>query len=126
MVVDLSNPSPAIGYLNQERMAFFDRAQADCVMALALLHHLLVSGNLSLEAVRDMLCALARPSLILEFVPTNDPMFQRLMRFRVDLFGGLTLEKCKAAFGERFDIVREAPVEGSPRTLLLMNRRTDR
>lgn len=125
LVLDLSNPSPAIGYMNRERASFFERGQADCVLALALIHHLLVSGNLSLEAIRDMFCALTRKGLILEFVPTSDPMFQRLMRFRVDLFADLDLAKCKAVFAERFEIVREVPVEGSLRTLLLMNKRAE-
>jgi hypothetical protein len=122
MVVDLGNPSPAIGYMNRERESFLDRAEADCVLALALIHHLLVSGNLSLAAIRDMLAALTRRDLVLEFVPTDDALFRRLLKYRVDLFGGVTLESCRDVFAQEFQIVREEPIPGSKRTLLFLRK----
>jgi hypothetical protein len=122
MVVDLCNPSPAVGYMNRERESFLDRVEADCVLALALIHHLLVSGNLSLSAIRDMLLALTRRDVVLEFVPTDDDMFRRLMKFRVDLFGGITLEACRAVFAQGFQILKEEPIPGSKRTLLFLRK----
>ena len=123
-VVDLTNPGPAIGYRNQERAKFTDRLHADCVLALALIHHLLVSGNLSLEAIRDLFLELTDDYLILEYVPTDDNMFQRLMKFRVNLFDGLSLVRCREVFSQGFEIVDEQPVRGSLRTLLMMRKRT--
>src|SRR5258706_7166466 len=43
VVVDIANPSPAIGYRNRERPGFLERAGADCLLALAVLHHLLIA-----------------------------------------------------------------------------------
>lgn len=123
MVVDLANPSPGIGLMNEERPPFLERIRADCVLALALIHHLIVSANLPLPAICDLLCRLTRRDLVLEFVPTDDSMFQRLMKFRVDLFGDLTLDLCRAVFLERFELVRETPVPGSKRTLLFLRKR---
>jgi ribosomal protein L11 methylase PrmA len=123
MVIDLANPSPAIGFMNRERASFLDRIEPDCVLALALIHHLLVSANLSLAAIRDMFHALTQRHLILEFVPTDDGMFQRLMKFRVDLFQGLTLQSCLEVFTERFDVLQQTPIQGSPRTLFLLRKR---
>ncbi len=123
LVLDLANPSPAIGYLNQERPAFFDRVQVDCVLALALLHHLLVSANFPLAAVRDLFHRLTRRHLVLEFVPVTDPMFQQLLQFRVNLFADLTLEGCLEAFAPRFKLVRQQSIPGSPRTLLWLEKK---
>lgn len=123
MVLDLSNPSPAIGYRNAERPSFFERLDVDCVLALALLHHLHVSGNLSIPAIRDQFAEMTAAHLILEFVPTDDVMFQKLMKFRVDLYHGLTLEGCRNIFAEHFTILREDPIAHSPRTLLLMKKK---
>lgn len=117
MVVDLCQPSPAIGFMNCERAAWLDRATSDCVLALALLHHLMVAGNLSLEAVRDLLFRLSRRDVILEFVPTDDEQFRRLMQFRVDLYGGLTLDSCRKVFCERFQLLAEQAIPGTRRTL---------
>ena len=118
MVIDITNPSPALGHLNQERASFLERLDADCVLGLALLHHLLISGNLSLAASRDLFAALTRDLLVLEFVPTQDPMFRRMLQFRRDLFSGIDLGACKQVFGERFRLLEEHAIEGSPRTLL--------
>jgi len=125
MVVDLCNPSPAIGHLNCERSAFFDRVDAECTLALALMHHLLVSGNLSLEAIADLLGRLTRRDVVLEFVPRDDAMFERLLKYRVDLFSGLTLEACRKVMLERFHLLKEAPIPGTRRTLLFL-RKPDR
>jgi SAM-dependent methyltransferase len=123
MVVDLRNPSPGIGYRNEERPPFFERISADCVMALALLHHLVVSGNMTLEAVCDMFAGIVRRHLILEFVPPDDVMFKRLTQFRRDDFSYLTLEGCIEAFSGRFDLEARAPLPHSGRTLLLFRRK---
>ncbi len=123
MVVDLANPSPALGHLNAERPAFFERAQADCVLALALVHHLLVSANMPLSGICELLARLTRRDLVLEFVPRHDDMFQRLMKFRVDLFGDLDLAACRNAFAERFELLRESPIAGSKRMLLFLRKR---
>jgi SAM-dependent methyltransferase len=123
IVLDLANPSPAIGYLNEERPAFLDRVEADCVLALALIHHLLVSANLSLTAISNLFHRLTRRDLILEFVPLEDPMFQRLLQFRVNLFEGLTLAGCLEAFAPRFELMRQQSIPNSHRTLLWLRKR---
>lgn len=123
MVVDIANPSPGIGYMNAERPAFLDRAKPDCVLALAVIHHLLVGANLPMAAIRDLFASLTRKHLVLEFVPTDDIMFRKLIEFRVNLFDAITLDHCLAVFGEKFALVRQAPVQNSPRTLLLLEKR---
>ena len=119
----LSEPSPAVGFRNLEREPLLERVRADCVLALALMHHLAVTANLSFEAMRDLLWDLAGESVVLEFVPLADPQFERLLRFRQDRFGWVTLERCRDVFGERFTVLRETPIPGSPRTLLFLRKR---
>jgi SAM-dependent methyltransferase len=122
MVLDITSPSPGVGYMNRERPAFLERLDVDCVLALALLHHLLISGNLSLAGARDLLHGLTHDLLVLEFVPTDDPMFRRMLQFRRDLFSGVDLATCKRVFEERFRLLEEHSIQGSPRTLLFYSR----
>lgn len=122
MVVNLSDPSPAIGYMNSERQTFLGRVRPDCIVALALLHHLCVTGNLTLRAVCDVFAAVTTRSLILEHVPPSDSCFRKLVAFRTDKHEHLTLQACRDAFSPRFAIVREAPVEGTERTLMLLEK----
>lgn len=123
MVVDIANPSPGIGYLNAERPPFLERARPDCVLALAVLHHLLVGANLPMTAIRDLFARLTSNSLVLEFVPTDDVMFRKLIEFRVNLFEHITLEHCIEVFSKSFTLVRQEPIANSPRTLLLLEKR---
>lgn len=123
MVVDIANPSPGIGYLNTERAPFLERAQPDAVLALAVIHHLLVGANLSMTAIRDLFARLTAKHLVLEFVPTDDVMFRKLIEFRVNLFEHITLEHCIEVFSEKFELVRKESIKDSPRTLLLFKKR---
>jgi hypothetical protein len=123
VVLDLRSPSPGIGYRNEERPPFFERISSDCVMALALIHHLIVSGNMTMAAVRELFAGIVRRHLILEFVPPDDEMFQRLTAFRRDEFGYLTLENCIATFSSCFDLEARASVPHSGRTLLLFRKK---
>ena len=62
-------------------------------------------------------------TVILEFVPKEDAMVRRLLASRRDVFPGYTLEGFRAAAGERFEVVHEAPIEDSLRVLFLLRRR---
>jgi len=125
LVVDMCNPTPAIGYRNRERESFLERidGKADCVLALALIHHLHVNGNLSLPYIRDFFATLTTRNLILEFVPVEDQMFRTLTAFRREGFPDYSLESLKAIFEMKFRLVREDAIPNSPRTLLLFERR---
>ena len=123
MVVDVANPSPGIGYLNAERPPFLERARPDCVLALAVIHHLLVGANLPMAAIRDLFAAMAQKHLVLEFVPTDDVMFRKLIEFRVNLFDHVALDHCLEVFGEKFKLLRREPIHNPPRTLLLFENR---
>lgn len=53
LVMDLSNPSPGIGWNNRERQSIVERGPVDAVMALALIHHLAISNNVPLDMISE-------------------------------------------------------------------------
>ncbi|MCV0402555.1 MAG: SAM-dependent methyltransferase [Chloroflexi bacterium] len=122
LVGDLSNPSPALGWALEERSSFLDRDEPDVILALALVHHLAIGNNVPLDRVASLFGRLA-PQAIVEFVPKEDPMTRRLLAARPDIFGGYTLDGFRSAFETTHRIVREAPIDDSPRTLFLLARR---
>ncbi len=89
LLIDLTNPSPGIGWENSERAAFIERGPVDLVMALALIHHLAISNNLPLELIADFFAKVGE-WLIIEFVPKEDSQVQRLLSSRKDIFPGYT------------------------------------
>jgi len=89
LVLDLTNPSPSIGWANQERDSFNQRGPVDLVLALALLHHLAISNNLPLPSIADYFASIAKWAVV-EFVPKSDSQVQRLLSTRKDIFDTYT------------------------------------
>jgi SAM-dependent methyltransferase len=122
LVVDVANPSPGLGYMNREHASFRQRLRPDCVLALAVLHHLVVSSSLSLNAVRDLLWELTAGFLVLEVIPQTDVKFMQLMARRRPLWEDVTVESVTAVFGKRFACEATHPIAGTDRQLLLLRR----
>jgi hypothetical protein len=122
LILDLTNPSPAIGWANIERPSLGQRATADLVMALALVHHMAISNNVPLVALAEFFTRLA-PQLIIEFVPKEDSQVQRLLVSREDIFPNYHQEGFEQAFKTCYRIVKAMPIPETKRTLYLMERR---
>jgi SAM-dependent methyltransferase len=122
LVMDLTNPSPGIGWENRERMSLGERGPVDLVLALALVHHLAIANNVPLPRLARFFEGLA-PWLLVEFVPKGDAMVNRLLATREDIFPNYTPEGFERAFAERFEIVRRQSISGSDRILYLMRGR---
>jgi len=123
LIVDLTNPSPAIGWAHSERTSFMGRGPADTVMALALIHHLAISNNLPLARIADFFAQICGESLIIEFVPKEDSQVRRLLATREDIFPAYTRECFEKEFEPYFVIDEAASIRDSHRTLYLMTRR---
>lgn len=105
LVYDVADPAPAAGWGQSERKPLAQRlGRFDGVVCLALIHHVVIAGNVPLDDFVAFLCSLA-PRGLVEFVPIGDPMAQVLLRARV---GGVH-EYDEAAF--RASLLRRAQVE---------------
>ena len=122
LVMDLTNPSPSLGWALTERRSLVERGPADVIMALALVHHLAIGNNVPLPQVAWFFAQVARRAIV-EFVPKDDPMVQQLLAARRDIFTDYTLDGFRAAFGGPFKIVDSATVEDSARQIFLLERR---
>ena len=123
LILDLTNPSPALGWANAERDSLLQRGPADITFALALIHHLAISNNVPLARVADFFAETCQ-RLIVEWVPKSDSQVRKLLRSRKDIFEGYTREGFESAFSARFQIVAAEDVRESERRLYLMEGRT--
>ncbi len=119
LVVDLANPSPALGWAHRERDSLTGRGPADAVLALALIHHLRIGNNVPLRDLAAFFASICR-HLVIEFVPKDDERVRYLLRAREDVFPDYTRESFEAAFCTRFRIHDSRECTSSGRTLYLM------
>jgi SAM-dependent methyltransferase len=107
LVIDIARPPGACGWANREFPSFLDRAQEqfDCVLMLALVHHLLVTERVPLEYIFDLIAGLTTRLAIVEYVDPTDSQFCRIARGRDALHRDLTEAGFEAAAGRRFAIV---------------------
>lgn len=119
LLLDLTNPSPALGWSNQERDSFSARGPVDLILALALIHHLAISNNVPLSQVGRFFRGLGK-WLVIEFVPKADSQVQKLLVSREDIFPNYTREGFEAAFRQNYAIREAVPLQDSQRLLYLM------
>jgi ribosomal protein L11 methylase PrmA len=124
LVLDLTNPSPGLGWENRERTSIFERGPVDVVFALAIIHHLAISNNLPLGKVAHFFSQVCN-SLIIEFVPKSDSQVQKLLASREDIFGEYNQHTFEREFGEFFAIQDKEVVTETDRVLYLMTKRGD-
>ncbi len=119
LVLDLTNPSPAIGWEHAERMSLLERGPADLVLALALVHHLAIGNNVPLDGIARFLKRCCR-SLIIEFVPKEDSQVKHLLASREDIFPDYHEAGFESSFERHFSIEKKNAVSGSTRNIYLM------
>ena len=122
LVLDLTNPSPALGWANAERDSFGQRGPVDMAFALALIHHLAISNNVPLSRVADFFADNCQ-RLVIEWVPKSDSQVQKLLRSRKDIFDGYARDGFESAFETRFKIASAVDVPETERRLYLLETR---
>jgi ribosomal protein L11 methylase PrmA len=125
LLLDLTNPSPGLGWASEERMSMVERGPADTVLALALLHHLAFTNNLPFARIADFLSRICR-WLIIEFVPKSDSQIQKLLRTREGIFPEYTQQAFETRFSEYFTLLDSVELEDSDRTLYFMEEKSGR
>ena len=125
LVLDLTNPSPGVGWENQERLSILNRGPVDTIMALALIHHLSISNNVPISKVVDFLESLCN-NLIIEFVPKEDSQVRRLLSTREDVFDDYDEDNFVREFGKKFEIVEFDKIPDTERTMYCMRNKMPR
>jgi 2-polyprenyl-3-methyl-5-hydroxy-6-metoxy-1,4-benzoquinol methylase len=125
LVVNQARPSPALGWRNAECASFLERATGnfDCVLMLALIHHLLVTERVPLAEILRLAADLTTSWLVIEFVEPQDEMFRRLTRGRDSLHAGLDAVAFERACAVYFEIVRSLSLPGTKRRMYCLKRK---
>jgi len=125
LVVDIASPTPGLGWCNRESTSFLERASGafDAVMMLAVVHHILVTGQIPLYEIAGLASELTNDLLLIEFVSPKDPLFRSITLGRDYLYDGLATETFETAFCHQFDIVRTLTLCNGNRSLYVMRKK---
>jgi ribosomal protein L11 methylase PrmA len=117
LVVDLADPSPALGWRGSERPSFVDRMRPDLVLCLAVVHHLALTNNVPLDEIVAFLAGFGAP-VVVEFPHREDPMTTRLLaRKRSGLFDAYNTVSWERALESQFVVEQRAELPSGTRTI---------
>ncbi|MET0901797.1 MAG: class I SAM-dependent methyltransferase [Acidimicrobiales bacterium] len=117
LVMDLSDPSPSLGWRGRERPSFVERVRPHLVLCLAVIHHLAISGTVPFPEIVALLRDFDAP-LVVEMPHRDDPMTARLLaRKREGLFDHYHRSTWEAALRERFEVDQQVTLPSGTRTL---------
>lgn len=128
LVSDLLNPSPGIGFNNKERSPFQQRIKDnnfDVSLALALIHHISLTGNVPFEMSAEMFASLT-PYLIIEFPDRADSWVDFLLQSKrefaahFDYYNKANFEKAYTAV---YDVIEQQDIPNTYRTMYLLKRK---
>jgi len=109
LVINVSDPPPALGWRGTERKTLPDRGRPDLVLGLAVLHHICITANIRVPEFLDWVAGMGS-DLVLEFVTRQDPMVEALLIHREDLYSDYDLAPFEAALEARFEVLRREEV----------------
>jgi len=122
LVNNLADPSPPLGWNGCERKSLPERGKPDLILALALIHHVVISANIPLQ---DFVSWLAEQSkaVVIEFVTKADPMVKTLLRNKDDQYEDYEQSFFETQVEQHFEIVRRLDLGSDTRTLYFLRQR---
>ncbi|OGE34546.1 hypothetical protein A3C32_04350 [Candidatus Daviesbacteria bacterium RIFCSPHIGHO2_02_FULL_41_14] len=122
LLMDLKNPSPEIGWGNQERYSLTQRGPTDTLLVLALLHHLVITNNIPFIKLAQWFNQLCQ-NMIIEFVPKTDSQVKKLLANRDNFLYDYDVEQFERVFSKHFRILKKQHIQDSERIIYLMKTR---
>jgi hypothetical protein len=128
IVADVLNPSAKYGFNNEERFSFIDRvndSNLDGCLALAVIHHITLSGNIPFSLSAQFFSKMA-PNLLIEFPTRSDSWVQFLLDSKREFknhFDFYNEENFEKEYSVYFEIVDKQQIASSERILYSLKRR---
>jgi len=118
-VLNIARPPPPLGWMNLEVPGFLERARQhfDCVLALGLMHHLVISERAPLAQIAALLAQLTRNVLVVEWIERDDPRFRELAGPNLILYRGIGREAFEQSLSEYFAVRSAVHLASGTRTL---------
>jgi len=130
MVCDVLQPAPGIGFNNNERSSLVTRLQEyapDVTMALALIHHMTLSGNVPFERSAEFFASFSN-NLIIEFPKREDSWVKSLLvrkREFINHFDFYNQSNFEKQFSLYFNMIQKEEIPETKRIMYLFKNKKD-
>ena len=122
ILADLSNPSPGIGWMNQERSPIYSRiGEPGLICLFAVLHHI-INRNVPIDFIIDFI-AKSSKNVLIEYVPLSDPKSQIIFASRGDEFTYPSQEEFEEKVSSQFNVVEKKKLAQTDRILFLLEKK---
>ena len=128
IVSDVLNPAANYGFNNQERFSFIERVKEsnlDGCLALAVIHHITLSGNIPFSLSAQFFSKMSR-NLLIEFPTRSDSWVQFLLDSKREFknhFDFYNEENFEEEYSVYFEIVKKIKIDSSERILYSLKRK---
>lgn len=128
-VCDVLQPAPGIGFNNTERSSLLERLKdyaPDVTLALALIHHVTLSGNVPFEKSAEFFASYSE-NLIIEFPMREDSWVASLLvrkREFINHFDFYNETEFEKAYQKYFTLEKKQALEGTKRILYHFRKET--
>ena len=116
LVVDIADLPGGLGWQGLERRSLMERGRPDALQCLALLHHLVLGANIPMNEVIGWFSRLTR-HLIIEFVDKKDPMAQKLLINKEDIYPDYNIKTFERLMKRSFRILKKETLSSGTRSL---------
>jgi SAM-dependent methyltransferase len=103
LVLDVTDPSPDLGWRGLERRAMLGRGRPDLVLSLALVHHLVITSNIPLADIVEWFRELGG-EVVVEFPTRDDEMVKQLLRNKDQAYEDYHTEFFEACLANHFEL----------------------
>ena len=124
MLVDLMSPTSNYGWGEIERKSLTDRSNADLCLALALVHHLRITHNISWLVMAEFFSKLSK-HLVVEFCSHNDSQVRILFERTSSKIKDISKKQFEEAFSMYYTQIDCIPLKSGHRWLYLFSRKQD-
>lgn len=124
LIVDLTNPPPAIGWQNAERSNLLSRLPKNASgLVLALTHHLHIANNINFEQQASFFNRFCS-NLCIEFVQEDDTQAIKLLNNRYDHPQDYSQSAFELAFKKFYEIVQKFPINHTSRVIYILKQKS--
>jgi hypothetical protein len=112
LVIDVMNPSSSSGWYNEERESFWSRVKCDCIVMLAIVHHLVITNNVPFDKIAKIL-SVHCSDLIIEFIDDCDSQISIINRSGLILSDYYSIDLFEYNFQKYFNLVSKNLIDGT-------------